>query len=466
MVGIKGTGMTALAEILHDRGAELTGSDGPDRFYTDKILRDQGIPFREEFDAGSVTEDIRLVIHSAAYSPEENVELGRARDLGIPVLNYPEALGTLSARSDSSGIAGTHGKTTTTALAGVCIQALGLPATVLAGSEVQAFGNRSTLISGDRYLVAETCEYRRHFLHFRPRRIVITSLEAEHLDYFQDLEDVQRAFVEYGLLLPPGGQLIYNQDDPGTATVAEKLKRKRSDIILIPYGRRAEGDFRISDLSAEAGKTCFRLALATDTFSIRIPGIHSAYNAAAAVALSCRLLAEERGGAKDPDLGLIREALKNFQGLRRRSEVIGEARSVLFMDDYGHHPTEIEKTLTGLKVFYPDRRLVVDFMPHTYSRTHKLLPDFARCFGAADELILHEIYASAREQAAGGVSGRRLCEEVRRHHPRVHYTPGPGEALAFLERILKPGDLFITMGAGDNWKLGRELYRRFSGGQT
>jgi UDP-N-acetylmuramate--alanine ligase len=303
-------------------------------------------------------------------------------------------------------------------------------------------------------------------LHFRPRRIVVTSLEAEHLDYFRDLKDVQRAFVEYGLLLPPGGQLIYNRDDPGTAAVAKQLKSKRSDIILIPYGRRAAGDFRVSGLSAEAGKTCFRLALCSEAFSLRIPGIHSAYNAAAAVALACRLLTEERGGVRDEDLAVMREALKKFQGLRRRSEIIGEARSVLFMDDYGHHPTEIEKTLTGLKAFYPDRRLVVDFMPHTYSRTHKLLPDFARCFGAADELVLHEIYASAREQAAGDVSGLRLCEEVRKHHPRVHYTPGPGEALAFLERNLKPGDLFLTMGAGDNWKLGRDLYRRFSGGQT
>lgn len=458
--------MTALAEILLALGASLTGSDGPDRFYTDRILRELGISFQEQFDAANLLPETQLVIYSAAYSPEDNVELHQAHALGIPALSYPEALGLLSGRYDSSGIAGTHGKTTTTALAGACIRSLGLPATVLAGSEVRGFGNRSSLILGERYLLAETCEYRRHFLFFRPRRIVITSLEAEHLDYFQDLEDVQRAFVQYGTLLPPGGQVIYNTDDPGTADMVAVLHREREDIELIPYGCRAEGPFGMSAVSSAAGATLFQLALSPLQFALRIPGVHAAYDAAAAIALSCQLLAEERGETTEQDLRMIQEALCSFDGLRRRSEIIGEARSVLFMDDYGHHPTEIDKTLAGIKAFYPERRLVADFMPHTYSRTQKLLNDFARCFGAADELVLHRIYASAREQATGAVSGRKLYEAVRRHHPGVHYFHEPSDALPFLERTLRAGDLFITMGAGDNYKLGQELYRRFSGGQT
>jgi UDP-N-acetylmuramate--alanine ligase len=466
LVGIKGTGMTALAEILQARGADLTGSDTPDRFYTDRILTELEIPFREGFAAGNVGADTRLVIYSAAYSPEENVELQQARALGIPLLTYPEALGQMSAGYDSSGIAGTHGKTTTTALAGACLQALKLPVTVLAGSEVRCFGNRSSLILGDRYLVAETCEYRRHFLHFRPRRIVITSLEAEHLDYFRDLEDVRQAFREYGLLLPPGGEIIYNQDDPGAAALTADLRSARKDIAFVPYGCRAEGPFRMSEISSAAGKTSLRLGLTPEPFVLRIPGIHAAYDAAAAVTLACRLLAEQRGGAAPGDLAAIRAALEGFDGLRRRSEIIGEARSVLFMDDYGHHPTEIATTLAGLKAFYPDRRLVADFMPHTYSRTRKLLEDFARCFSSADTLVLHKIYASAREQAGGAVSGRTLFDAVRRHHPEVHYFHEPADALPFLERILRAGDLFVTMGAGDNWKLGQDLYHRFSGAQT
>jgi UDP-N-acetylmuramate--alanine ligase len=458
--------MTALAEILLARGARLTGSDGPDRFYTDRILKEMGISFREQFSADNILPGTQLVVHSAAYDPQVNVELTQARALGIPLLSYPEALGLLSGQYDSSGVAGTHGKTTTTALAGACVKALQLPATVLAGSEVRAFGNRSSLILGDRYLLAETCEYRRHFLSFRPRRIVVTSLEAEHLDYFQDLEDVQRAFVQYGKLLPPGGQIIYNCDDPGTAGMIVSLQAERSDIDYIAYGRCARGPYTMSALSSAAGRTLFRLSLAPFEFELHIPGVHAAYDAAAAVALTCQLLSDVRGGVTEQGLKTIKAALADFGGLRRRSEIIGEAGSVLFMDDYGHHPTEIEKTLSGLKAFYPDRRLVADFMPHTYSRTRKLFDDFARCFSDADELVLHKIYASAREQNTQAVSGRKLFNAVSSHHPRVHYFHEPSEALPFLEANLRPGDLFVTMGAGDNYKIGLDLYRYFSGEQT
>ena len=175
LVGIKGTGMTALAEILVGRGAVVSGSDGPEKFYTDALLARLGVPYRESFAAANVEAGVQLVIHSPAYSREEHVELREALARGLPVLSYPEALGRLSAAADSSGVAGTHGKTTTTALAGTLAQALELPVTVLVGSEVAGFGGRSTLVRGERYFVAETCEYRRHFLNFHPRRLVLSS---------------------------------------------------------------------------------------------------------------------------------------------------------------------------------------------------------------------------------------------------------------------------------------------------
>ena len=185
LVGIKGTGMAALAEILSSRGASITGSDTSEKFYTDAVLQRLSIPYREGFAAANLPEDAQLVVHSAAYRKEENPELRAAAERGIPTLIYPEALGALSALADSSGISGVHGKSTTTAMCGVILKEWGLPATVLVGAEVPGFGSRSTLLQGDRYLVAETCEYRRHFLNFRPRRIVITSIEPDHLDYFQ-----------------------------------------------------------------------------------------------------------------------------------------------------------------------------------------------------------------------------------------------------------------------------------------
>lgn len=466
LVGIKGTGMAALAEILAARGAKLSGSDGPEHFYTDEILRRLGIPYRERFSEENIGPDVRLVIHSAAYSRKDHAELRAAQACGIPVLSYPEALGRLSASCDSSGISGTHGKTSTTALAGALLKALQLPATVLAGSEVTDFANRSTLIQGERYFVAETCEYRRHFLNFHPARIVITGVEADHLDYFRDLEDVLRAFVEYAQRLPRGGTLIYNRDEPGSCEVAGRVQAERSDVRLVPYGAQAEGPFRIQGIRSAAGETRFRLRGFSEEFRLRIPGRHMAWNATAAVALACRLLHEEGREPSTEEVSRMRAALEGFRGCRRRSEVLGEAGGVLFMDDYGHHPTEILTTLEGLKSFYPGRRLLVDFMPHTYSRTKALLEEFGRCFAPANVVILHRIYASAREQGGGDIDGRALFREVAKHRPQVHYFEEPLDCVESLQEMLKPGDLFLTMGAGDNWKAGRELLKRLSGGAS
>jgi len=460
LVGIKGTGMTALAEVLAAQGAVLSGSDVAERFYTDELLARLGIPVSESFAESHLEAGVQLVVHSAAYSPEANEELRAAARRGIPTLSYPQALGLLSQRFDSSGVCGTHGKTTTVAMAGTILQALGLPATVVAGSAVADFGDRATMIGGERYLVAETCEYRRHFLNFHPRRIVVTSVEADHLDYYRDLDDVLEAFSAYALSLPAGGQLIYHCDDPGAAEIASRMRGQRGDVQLVPYGAQADGEFRVEPLQELEGEVRFALAGFDGEFAVHVPGRHSAFNAAAAVALAVSLLREERGGVGPGDLSQVRQALAGFRGSRRRSEVVGEARGVLFVDDYGHHPTEVASTLAGLKAFYPSRRLVADFMSHTYSRTRALLAEFGACFGAADAVVLHRIYASAREKPDPSFDGRRLFEEVKRHHGQVFYFEEPGQAVGFLEGYLRPGDLFVTMGAGDNWKLGRTLYER------
>ena len=467
LVGIKGTGMAALAEILVRRGAVVSGSDVPEKFYTDALLARLGVSYQESFAAANLPQDARLVIHSPAYSREEHVELRAALARGLPVLSYPEALGRLSAAADSCGVAGTHGKTTTTALAGTLAEALGLPVTVLVGSEVAGFGGRSTLVRGERYFIAETCEYRRHFLNFRPRRLIITSVEADHLDYFRDLEDVLAAFVSYVRLLPPGGMLIYAADQEGARAVADRCTAERSDLRLLPYGETVQGAFGLRQVESARGRTSFRLAGLGGEFSLPLPGRHMAWNAAAALALVGELLAAE-GRALGPDeLAAARAALAGFRGTRRRSELVGEAGGVLFLDDYGHHPTEIRATLEGYKSFYPGRRLVVDFMPHTYSRTRALLPQFAECFAAADLVILHRVYASARESAreagAERADGPALFREVSSRHPAVRYYEEPLAAVEAVARELKSGDLFVTMGAGDNWKLGRALLARLGG---
>jgi UDP-N-acetylmuramate--alanine ligase len=460
--GIKGVGMTALAEILTARGAVITGSDTSEVFFTDAILKSVGIPVCEGFDANNLPAGVELVVYSAAYSPDSNPELRAAADRGIPRLVYPEALGQLSRQFDSSGICGVHGKTTTAALAGALVREAGLPVTVLVGSEVPGFGHRSTYLGGDKYLVAETCEYKRHFLNFSPTRLILTSVEMDHQDYFRDLDDISDAFETYVLKLAPGGALIWCADDAGASAVAERARAKRGDLAFVPYGFTAQGAYRISGERTEAGTARFRLGGFDGEFILRLPGRHMIRNAAAALALAREIAAAE--GRKDdaPILAAFRRGLAGFTGARRRSEIVGEAGGVLFMDDYAHHPTAIRTTLEGIKAFHPDRRLVVDFMSHTYSRTRALLDEFAASFGAADEVVLHKIYASAREKNDGRVSGRTLFERAAARHKRVRYFEETADAFPYLSASLKKGDLFLTMGAGDNWKLGRDLYRHFA----
>jgi UDP-N-acetylmuramate--alanine ligase len=469
-VGIKGTGVCALAELYHRHGYAVSGSDTAEWFYTCDILRALGIPFYESFAEEHIPPDAALVIHSAAYTASGNKEIAHALRLNIPVQKYTDALGAYSARFFSAGISGVNGKTTVTALAGTIARALKLPAQILAGSAVSTFAGtdgqaRSTLSLGDVFFIAETCEYRGHFLAFHPRVIVLTNIEHDHQDFFPTYESIRDMFVAYVNKLPEDGTLIYCADDPGARELVELTCGKK--ITRIPYGFSAEGDYRVTALFNEPEKIAWTLArFGEQRFTLRVPGHHNILNATAAAALCLTLAARQNsatGGqpfSPEQTLPALCAALEQFRGSKRRGEIIGEAGGILFMDDYGHHPSAIKTTLSGLKAFYPSRRLIVSFMPHTYTRTAALLADFAACFTDSDVLFLHKIYPSARETYAGGVSGITLYEQTRARHPNVHYIDDPYTAAAEIAPQLKPGDLFLTLGAGDNWKLGRRLYEQ------
>lgn len=456
MVGIKGTGMTALAELFRKSGAFVSGSDRAEKFYTDTILNNLGIPFFESFDKEYLPDDVDLVIHSSAYSVVENPQLQYSIEKGFPVLEYAEALGDLSKSRFSIGISGVHGKTTTTALAGALIKELDLDATVLVGSGVSNFNGSSVFVNGSKYFVAETCEYKRHFLNYSPDVIVITSIEEDHLDYFSDIDDIYDAFVSYGLMLPQGGSLIYCADDAGAVHAADMILNKRSDLTGIPYGEKGEGRYKITDESTGNGETLFRLEGFGISLKVRIPGHHIVLDAAAAVAAIEAILAKEGIAVNDEIQKKITAGLASFRGSKRRSEIIGEWKGILVMDDYAHHPTEIFTTLKGLKEFYPGRRLIVDFASHTYSRTEALLDEFAGCFSPADMVILHKIYASAREKR-GNITGRDLYTKVKEKRTAVYYFNEALESMKFCMEQLTASDIFITMGAGDNWILGKKI---------
>ena len=477
MVGIKGTGMAALAEILAARGASLTGSDVADRFYTDAILERLGLtalPFGE----GNVGEGVDLVIHSSAYSAETNSDLAKAKRLGTPTLMYTEALGEISRTFYSAGICGVHGKTTTTGMAGTLLKATGLPAQVLAGSVISSFGGSCVMTtqefvhaspSSQRYFVAETCEYKRHFMSFCPRVIALTSVESDHQDYYPDYASIRAAFVDYACKLPQGGTLIYCADDAGASETAHLAQERRGDIALIPYGLSAGGDFGVRDVRVADGWQTFCIECAGEC-RLCVPGVHNVKNAAAAFALARELL---RADGKNPSdyTGWLKAALEQFTGGKRRSEVVARRHNasgdeIIFIDDYAHHPTAIRTTLAGFRQFYEGRRIIVDFMSHTFSRTQALFDEFAKSFADADFVVINEIYASARENPTQqSVSGAMLAQAVKRHNTCTVFASTFADAACVvqgeLEKRAEGGYVFVTMGAGDNWKVGSLLLEHF-----
>ncbi|QEN05937.1 UDP-N-acetylmuramate--L-alanine ligase [Thiospirochaeta perfilievii] len=458
MVGIKGTGMAALAELLTKQGAIVTGSDVPQHFFTDDLLKKANIPYFTEFKADHIDSTIQMVIHSSAYSKDDNPVLIRAKELSLPTLIYTEALGFLSELSFSVGISGIHGKTTTTAITGTIIKELGLEASTLVGSGVPSFGGSAINVNGNNYFIAETCEYYRHFLSFSPNIVLVTSIEMDHPDYFKDYNDIIDAFTSYILKLPEGGEVIYCADDNGVMDLITSCKELRGDIKYTGYGSRAEGDFKLVKHSSSSGLNSFYLKGFNEEFRLKVPGYHTVLDSIGGICIASSLLKEEGIDPLDR-VSDIQKGLLKFSGTKRRSEIIGERDGILFIDDYGHHPTAINTTLKGYRDFYPGRRIIVDFMSHTYTRTSELLDEFASSFSSADIVILNKIYSSARELYNGKIDGETLFNETKKYHDSVYYCPEYEDAIIKVKSILKPGDIFVTMGAGNNWQVGERVFK-------
>lgn len=462
MVGIKGTGMTALAEYLVKAGAAVSGSDTPEVFPTDEMLKKLNISPIENFAPDNIPGDADGVVYSSAYDPAVNPELTEAARRRIPLYTYPEALGSISRRQPSAGIAGIHGKTTTTALSGVLVKALRLPGSVLVPTSVPDFSGDTVYNGGREFFITETCEYRRNFLNFCPKWVVFTSLELDHPDYFKSIDDVEDAFLSYLTKIQKNGSVIYYADSERVSRCVSRLSDSRPDISLIPYGLSADGPFRIITEKSTPGWNHFRLQGIDNVFRLRIPGDHLILDAAAALALTVEI-SDHFNRDYRPRLPDALSALENFHGTKRRSEFLGRGGGILFYDDYGHHPTAIAATIKGFKTFYPDRRIVVDFMAHTYTRTRTLLDEFAAAFTDADALILHRIYGSAREKDTDPALDGILYEVIRNNQQEVYYFPDVNEADSFLSSYLRQGDLFLTLGAGDNWKIGVRLMKKLTG---
>lgn len=501
-IGIKGTGVCALAQLLQALGYEVSGSDTEEVFYTDQLLRESGIRYSEGFDAAQLPADTDFVIHSPAYGGE-NPEMARALELGLPIFSYPELLGILSLHfREAIAVAGAHGKTTSTLLLASLFKSLELPGGVIAGGQSAILNDRAFWFAGKEILAAETCEYRNHFHHFHPSLILLTSLEWDHQDFFPTYEKIEESFLHFvgKLAQRPEKQriLVYCADDEGASRLAEKAGALVPRIRLVDYGRAAQSEFAIETIDLKPAETTVRLRAFPDLpFRFHLPGEHLALNGIGALAVLSQTDWARRLYPQTADFlhalyPKLRDGLQAMYGASRRSELLaripaGQLRraqgrnpdpagpdqpDLLILDDYAHHPTAIRKTLRGLRTFYPGRRLIVDFMSHTYTRTQSLHSEFAQSLTEADLLLLHKIYSSAREQklaAENGsqITGRDLYLEtnVQRQaagKPAALYFPETPEALEPLLQMLEPGDLFLTMGAGNNRQLAEALLERLS----
>jgi len=442
LVGIGGAGMSALAVILHQAGFAVTGSDLQESSVT-ALLRAAGIPVA----IGHAPENVRgdpLVIRSAAV-PDTNPEVAQARARGLRVLKLAEFVGLLSAESRTLAVAGTHGKTTTTAMLTAVLVATGRDPTALIGGIVPDLGSGARLGASD-LLVVEADEFDRRFLALRPEIAVVTNVEADHLDYYASLAEIIAAFRTFIAAVPPEGWIILCADDPGARQLADAQPDR-----TVTYGLSEHADWRAVGLSVnDLGGTDFYI-VAHETLigrcRLRVPGRHNVQNALAA------LVAAGRVGV---DLTAAAAALERFPGVRRRFERLGTVRGITVVDDYAHNPTKVRATLAAAREQHPGR-IICLFQPHTYDRLRTLFDAFTRAFGDADLVIVTDVYSPAgRERGPHGArTGRDLAAAI--VGTAACYGGDLAAAVELTARLARPGDLIITMGAGDVTAAGPRL---------
>jgi UDP-N-acetylmuramate--alanine ligase len=451
LVGIGGAGMSGIAEVLLTLGYKVTGSDLHASDTTRRIEELGGRVFigHQESNVG----EAQVVVISSAVSVQ-NPEVMVAKAKQIPVIPRAEMLAELMRLKFGVAIAGAHGKTTTTSMAANVLAQGGLDPTMVIGGKVNALGSHARLGRGD-VLVAEADESDGSFLRLSPTIVAVTNLDREHLDHYGSMERINESFLEFINKVPFYGLAVLCSDDERLRALFPRIVKRYQTYGL----REREGggpDFKATDISLKQWGAEFRANFRgrnLGPFRLAVPGIHNVSNALAAIAIGVEL---------DVPVDLIRKALAAFTGVERRFHLRGEANGIMVVDDYGHHPTEIKATLAAAKQGWEDRRLVVLFQPHRYSRSRDCAEEFAHAFDQADLLFMTEIYA-AGEQPIPGVSGAKLAESVRAAgHPGVTFVAQKETLPDLVLPQLKPGDLVITLGAGDIWKAGTELLARLA----
>jgi UDP-N-acetylmuramate--alanine ligase len=460
-VGIGGVGMSGLAELLLSYPLSISGCDTAESETTGR-LRQLGIPVSIGHDPSHL-DDVDLLVVTSALS-EENEEVRRARMRAIPVIRRAEMLGEIMRLKQGVAVAGTHGKTTTTSMVGAILTAAGLDPTILVGGRAHYLGTNARLGRGE-WLVAEADEYDRSFLELTPVLAVVTNVEEDHLDCYRDLSDILAAFTAFVNRVPFYGAVFVGLDDANASGLLPSISRR-----VVTFGESPQSSLRARETKLDASGARFTVAGDEENFTgevtLPLPGRHNVRNALAALAVARELSIPFATAAA---------ALSAFDGVARRFEIKGRRDDVIVVDDYAHHPTEVAATLAAARQAYPNRRLIALFQPHLFSRTR----DFAREFGrslnaadaalitrefgrslnAADAALITEVYPS-REAPIPGVSGRMIVDQaVSFGHRRASFAEKRQDVLPLLEETLRPGDLLLTMGAGDVYRFGEEYLK-------
>src|SRR5262245_18315758 len=442
-VGIGGIGMSGIADVLLTIGDAVSGSDPVESDTTRRLERLGAKIATGAHDGATIDPDVDVLVISSAVT-FSNPEVVRARELKIPVIQRAEMLAELMRMKTGIAVAGTHGKTTTTSLVAAVLREAGRDPTVVVGGKVHALGSNARLGQGE-YLVAEADESDGSFLMLSPIYAIVTNIDPEHLDYFGDMEKVKAAYLQFVQRVPFYGLAVLCIDNVNVRALVPRMNKR-----YVTYGTSSDADWQARDLVVDGMETRFEVWRGERHLGpvrLHMPGRHHALNALAAIAVA-------------DDLGvpwrIAAHALEEFGGVHRRFEVRGEERDIVVVDDYGHHPEEVRATLRAAREGFP-RRLVVAFQPHRFTRTRDLFDEFLTSFDDADVLVLTEIYP-AGEDRIEGVSGEQLYQALkRRGHLDVRLVAARDQLADSLLEIVRPGDLVLTLGAGDVYKCADEL---------
>lgn len=450
--------MTSLAILAKEAKLKVTGSDAAEVFVTDEILKRSGITWRVGFGGENLKEHPDLVVVTGAWGGMTNPEAVRAKLRGLKVVMQGKALGIFMEGYTGISVAGSHGKTTTAAILAFLLVKAGFSPTFAVGcGDIPSLSGPAHLGRG-KYFVAEADEYATcpqtdktpKFFWQNPKILIITNIEYDHPDVFANLNQISEAFFRFAQKIPATGLLIGGIDNPQVKKIFEKIT-----IPKVSYGFGPYGDWRIMKVNFSEGKTNFWVeyqGLAMGQFTLLLPGKHNALNALAAIVAGVNL---------GIPLAKIRQILPDFSGTKRRFEFIGEISGIKLYDDYAHHPTEISATLQAAKVWFGQKRIIAVFQPHTYSRTRALFSEFGQAFKDAQKVILTAIYASAREEEDSPFLVKNLAQEIAKHQKEVIYLAGKKPVVSYLSKIAKPGDIILTMGAGDIFRWHKDILNAF-----